>query len=748
MKRTVWLGWVAIGLGVAGNLLAVDTPPCGNPPHSGVSAPPENATSKDAVCQTCNPLVAVCVPPRGKTPVANTNPFNPYTGNVHRDITDLELWAGAGEHRLHWTRYLNSRFGGGPNLFGNSANWRHSYQWEIADTTNDSQGRPRFNVYLPDGSANLFTRISVNGAQATWVSTAAVTDRMLQDGADYVLQRSNGWRYNFRKYGSGNSAYYLMESFLDSQGNVYTFTYDASRHLTRVTEPAGRYLQINYTTVDTVGSKIIGVGNITSTPPAGQWSEITVTRPESWRYVRYVGPNNNKGDIAEFEAYGNNQAVKLTGTAFGTDPADAPGTEYDKASDGNTATYFRYGYTTKAFTGIDFGSGVSNKVTKIKYYPRAGYEGEMVGGQFEVFNTWPGTITVIASVQTSDGRTVSYDYSPMTDPADPTLLWQDLVAANYDDGTQARYTYAQLRNLIQPLVTQAIDPRYAGSVANVQYEYYNLGAYGAVGQLHIERNGTNGQAMATAKVVGPNITGVEYSNGAIMQYKVDSATGGQPYYLIDAIGRRTDFTYDQGNAGYLVQTKDAFNRTTTYVRSPYGRSLSVTNTDGNVESWTRDSLELPLTHTDALGRTTTYTRDAQHRITRVDHPDTSFEEFTYNAFGQVLTHRQRNSGVVAHTYDARGLLTQSQDPLGRVTSYSYTTNDLMAAVTDARGNTTSFAYNERGQLTNIQFPGGATRASSSRSNQAPWSRQRSMTTPEHRAKFMRSMSCWQRGQGT
>jgi RHS repeat-associated protein len=134
--------------------------------------------------------------------------------------------------------------------------------------------------------------------------------------------------------------------------------------------------------------------------------------------------------------------------------------------------------------------------------------------------------------------------------------------------------------------------------------------------------------------------------------------------------------------------------------------LSRTTPDGAIESWTRDSLDLVLTHTDQLGRVTAYTRDDQHRMTRIDYPDGSFETFSYNGFSQALTHTMRNGGVETFTYDARGLKTSSTDPLGNVTTYTYDASDRLASVTDARTNTISYQYTSRGQVTTMTYPDG------------------------------------------
>jgi YD repeat-containing protein len=172
------------------------------------------------------------------------------------------------------------------------------------------------NVYFPDGNALVFTRVTVNGANAEWVSWAYVPERIVQTGSQYVLERGNAWRYEFNKYGSGSTAYYQMDRFFDSQGNQYSLTYDAqSKLLTQVTEPAGRTLSITYTNLPVVDSKVISLHKVSNVPAGGQWTEVTVTRPESFRYVRWKSRDGVYGDIAEFEVYGTNQTVALSGSA-------------------------------------------------------------------------------------------------------------------------------------------------------------------------------------------------------------------------------------------------------------------------------------------------------------------------------------------------------------------------------------------------------------------------------------------------
>ncbi len=76
--------------------------------------------------------------------------------------------------------------------------------------------------------------------------------------------------------------------------------------------------------------------------------------------------------------------TKLTGSTFGTSPAYAAGSEYDKASDGNTSTFFDCSTANGGYTGLDLAT--AKTVSAIRFYPRAGQEARMNGGKFQGSN--------------------------------------------------------------------------------------------------------------------------------------------------------------------------------------------------------------------------------------------------------------------------------------------------------------------------------------------------------------------------
>ena len=53
----------------------------------------------------------------------------------------------------------------------------------------------------------------------------------------------------------------------------------------------------------TFTSGVVDLHTITTTPPLA-WTEVTVSVPGTFRYVRYLGPNGSYGNVAEIEFLG------------------------------------------------------------------------------------------------------------------------------------------------------------------------------------------------------------------------------------------------------------------------------------------------------------------------------------------------------------------------------------------------------------------------------------------------------------
>ena len=112
-----------------------------------------------------------------------------------------------------------------------------------------------------------------------------------------------------------------------------------------------------------------------------------------------------------------------------------------------------------------------------------------------------------------------------------------------------------------------------------------------------------------------------YPGGRVQTFYMPISNFGNLLNYTDGSGGTTTYTYDEDGLGFLLTETDPLARTITYnERTIYGNPLKITYPDGSSELWTRDTLDLVLTHTDELGRITIYTRDSSHRVTKITYP--------------------------------------------------------------------------------------------------------------------------------
>src|SRR6266496_3587723 len=253
--------------------------------------------------------------------------YDPYTGNAHRTITDIVVAGAVGEYPLALSRTSNSRNVVWSSPFGQPGAWRHNYQWFLQNSAGVTTWGspppyyqpPGYSVVFPDGRTETFT--DTGGSDPYFRSTAGVRDRFQQltAGTDLCyLLLPDGGKVEFKAtvvselgYNGDPNLYwneYVAQAIIDPYGLRTTFTYDTNSppRLSKVTEPAGRYLQFYYRTftgqtniVDKVTAsdgRIVQYTYTTSTFPPGTTSYTaltSVTYYGTWtaRYT-YKSPNN------------------------------------------------------------------------------------------------------------------------------------------------------------------------------------------------------------------------------------------------------------------------------------------------------------------------------------------------------------------------------------------------------------------------------------------------------------------------
>ena len=636
---------------------------------------------------------------------AGENKFNVYAGNVYRWVQDVTIFEEPLDGGFTFKRRFHSRPNPTGSDFGSSGIWRHNWSWQVSD---DSPTRLRTQSpggetsFLEPDTNSLALAQAVYGGGTVFRGDKDDTFVMVlrPDGQESCLLEQGGARWYFLAWYQGTARKWQLDRMKDALGRTVVFYYDGARRMTRVEGPTGRGFAINWRNWAVTNLTDAHVsGAITSAPSAGQWIRIPIKPSFKDQYWTIRAADGKRLPIAEMRLIGTNDALVM-GQPIGSAPW-AAGFEKESAFDGDENTAFFSSDVTGGYVGLQ--TTTKTYLRAIEFKAFAGYESNLVGAVVESYFSFRVDHSLIDHVSTDDGRTVGYRYAEMPDPNLTNINYLILAGADYDDGSQAEYTYEQVLPHIDPLLIEANDVRYEGRLQRVRYTYYT-DVNQVMGMIRQEIDPVTGSVMAELTTEGSQHRPmVLYPNGASKVYYMSFGVLAR---TVDQAGRTNRFTYDNDGNGYLISHTDPLGHTTTYGRDILGRKTRSVYPDGSSESWSYDALGRLLTHTNELGGVTRYTRDTNGLQTRIDYPDSSYETFAYNALGQVVEQRTRAGGAKTRVYDAQGLRVSDTDEMGATTLYSNGVLGLPVAVTDPRGYTTLLDYDSRGHVTNRVFADG------------------------------------------
>lgn len=233
-------------------------------------------------------------------------------------------------------------------------------------------------------------------------------------------------------------------------------------------------------------------------------------------------------------------------------------------------------------------------------------------------------------------------------------------------------------------ITSITDP--SGEV--LRYEYDGRGDL---------RQVTDPLGRATRFTYGPRHDLVDWldATGAVFT-RTEYDAAGRRVAIVDAKGRRTEFTHDVAGRREVLTDRRGFVTVREY--DEQGNVVSRTDALGHTTTATFDDRGNLLTETDPQGNTTTFTYDGNDRNLTETDPLGHTQRSTYDVRGRELTRTDENGHVTTLTYDSRGNLVTVRDPLGRVTRHAYDSRGLRVSTTDPLGNTTQFAFDGAGRM--------------------------------------------------
>lgn len=210
--------------------------------------------------------------------------YDPYTGNAMRVIDDIIVPGSVGAYPLKWTRYFNSHVTFLDNKIGGK--WRFSFI--------DCDG-----YTLPDGR-------EVTGDYGVELR-ADVQGIHLEDGGKFAVSAGNG-------------------HITDPYGKVTTAvtTGSGSSKTTKITEPGGRYLFVNYNTDGTI-RQVQGFDGVNPQPIQSvtyTWATQTLLMPDGSHpnsFTVLTSAVYNDGTSATYTYTEGSVPVPICTSPFGTD---------------------------------------------------------------------------------------------------------------------------------------------------------------------------------------------------------------------------------------------------------------------------------------------------------------------------------------------------------------------------------------------------------------------------------------------
>jgi RHS repeat-associated protein len=684
--------------------------------------------------------------------------YDPYTGNAKRVIEDIVVPGSIGAYPLKWTRILNTRSG-----------WTNSYNWDLwfrapqpPHGGEEQYEGPVGGVSYPDGRhIDLWDQ----GEQFLYDAEGprGMFNKIMDRGGGYYdLVLGDGGRVVFYMPPANitTTGWAFAQAIVDPYGQITTLDRDANGKLIRVTEPGGRYLQINYngTPPYDVGSvqAFDGRGNLIETVSYG-YTQVWVNSfyhynltqvyyddgtqavytyelsnlhnspnpgysatPDvvhSCDDVRYAGPMKQIeyeyvqwGEAAPgYVAWGQIKSERNFNTHQIVSQVSHPASSYDATINQRTET--RGDGATRLFSyglpgDVDHYTDFKNQTTWL--YPFTDARGNTTMIEYEP------ALRAVKKLTHPDNSTIESTFS---DPYNPYY-----ISGRKDE--RNNWTYYD-RDSNNP------DPNKRGLLLQTRYPdgSFEQFSYNQFGQVLTHRLTSGGAESFTYDYRGlktsstdpfGNVTHYNYFWNDRLQNVVDPY-GNATWYDYNQRGQITRVTHQDASYiengynpdGTLAWTSDELRHYTSYTYDEYKRVLTVTNPMGQTTTnWygLDASWQNPLLHTtnnpkytlSPMNKNVVYDYDANFRkfvqVAAMGTADEAWTWFGYDEVGNLSWTRDPRNNTTSFGYDARNRRTSVTNALNQTTWCGYDGTNNKAWETRADGTSRSWSYDSMNRL--------------------------------------------------
>lgn len=467
-----------------------------------------------------------------------------------------------------------------------------------------------------------------------------------------------------------DSQYYRINSITDALGQTTTLSYNVtsdSFKISSITDPFGRTASFTYDSDGHLSSITDMMGLVSQFSYSSDTDDIiSLTTP-------YGTTNFTRGDSSTLDQWGIlhyqrwieivnplGQKERIESMA----PASIPDTESvtpsDKMSVNNGYLNFRNVFYWDRKLTATYGT---SDYTKARIY------------HFLHSNDSRLTSGVLESYKKPLENRVWYHYKDQGDPAllGPTAL-VDYVGRVLDDGT-SQVTHNEYDDLGH--LTKTVDA--LGRETDYQY------AANGIDQIQVSQKTANGYDV---------LSSTTYNSIH------------QPLTITDASGQTTTYSYTVDGDLHAVTMPDGATTTYAYDPSHLHQVKTITGPlSGQVTTNTYDNFNRLKTNTDSEGYTITYDYDLFDRVTKVTYPDGTFDQETYK-YLDLATETDRIGRTTQYYYNGIRQKVLTIDPLGRKTQFFWCLCGAMSRLVDPMGKVTRWTHDGQGRLTEKIYPDG------------------------------------------
>ena len=595
-----------------------------------------------------------------------------------------------------------------------------------------------YTIYLPDGTIRTFkasTNIFYSPVSPT--SSPGTLGRLIASDTDYsFVEAGSRLEYHFSKSTKyltsittpeGNALIINRDekgnptSVVDAAGRTYTIT-TSNGKITSITDHTGRVFSYEYNISGLLSRVSAPENQITeySYNSAARLSQINFPNGGIRHYIysgkRVIRRIDEVGGVQEFQY---DTSTPSDGTPRTNIHTDARGNKWFQTFDadgnllfevdpyGETTTYtydgnrrmtsktmpdgaiYRWEYNQNGFKTTEILPD-----SRIKYFvfDARGIILAETNALSEVMQYSYDTYYRLTKIRHPDGSEENSEYNLLGLRTSYSLPGKPATTTTYDqyglldlvtdpNGKTWDYDYDNRGNLVK-----IIDP--LGRVIQMSYDER--------GRL-VSRTNPDGSTEAWSY----SCCGlVSYTDGAGKTWSMTRDYLNRVTSQTDPTGRTITLSYDPN--GNIISSRLQSGATTQFEYDSRNQLVAMKLPQvGAVESifrYDRDSMGRIVRMVDPTGRTTTMSYDSTSRLVDRKYPDGSTETFAYNAADRLIASRDGLGRIVTREYTSRGFLSQIEDDRGARVALEYDSAGLLTKLVDPRENATAWEYTATGDV--------------------------------------------------